>query len=112
MLTQTPGSRAAVLSDETGCAIDFAHDPHDIAELDVQLLAAQIGQSVLKLDHTWRNRNDEPASVLLEGRRQSLIAGAVGNTYVVALLLGERANVGRALGAFDEARDALHKFLS
>ncbi len=111
MVRSTPGSVAAVFSDETGYAIDFVHDPKQIDEVDVQLLAAQIGQSVLKLEQSVRTRYGEASSVLLETRSQSLIGAAVSQGYIVALLLGKRANVGQALKAFGEARDALQAFV-
>lgn len=111
MTRSTEGAIAAVLSDEEGDAIDYAHDPQEVDELDVQLLAAQTGQSVLQLEVLYRARKFAGGSMLLETERQCLVTSAVADHYVLALLLERQANVARALSVFEDGRTQIARLL-
>lgn len=111
LVNETPGAVAAVLTDEEGDAIDYAHDRTELSELDVQLLGAQVQQAVLALDRSAKRHRLREPMCLLETEAQKLVAGAVGEQYVMALLLEERANVARGLSAFRRARRLLTRML-
>ena len=111
MVRGTPGAMAAVLSDNVGDAIDFVHDAEELSELDVQLLAAQVGQQLIKLEATYRRHRLRSASLLLESSACGLMAGVVGDEYVLAMLLERRANVARAFSTFEQGRTALRELL-
>lgn len=111
MVETTPGAVGAVLCDDQGDAIDFARDATQIGEIDVQLLGAQIGQTVLELESVYRrHRLDEPCLVMESGG-QGLVASAVEHHYVLAMLLDHRSNVAAGLTAFARARVALAQLL-
>lgn len=111
MVETTPGAVAAVLSDEQGDAIDFAHDPNEISDLDVQLLGAQIGQTVLALEKVYRrHRLDEPA-LLVESAHHGLLACSLRGHYILAMLLDRRSNVAAAFTAFARATKSLDALL-
>jgi hypothetical protein len=118
LVREVPGALGAVLSDDVGDAIDFAHDPAVISDLDVQLVGAQIGQSVLELGRSFLTRGaparhrriDEPL-VLLEARDQAFVAAPVADRFVLAMLLDHRANFARALRSADHCRARLRVLL-
>jgi len=111
LVVRTPGAIASILSDDVGDAIDFAHDPAELPALDVQLVGAQIGQSLLRLHRAARRHRLTDPLVLLETRGQGLVASGVAETYVLALLLGPRANLARAMITFSIARRRIHDLL-
>lgn len=111
LVDQTPGAVAAVLSDEEGDAIDFAHQPGEIDEIDVQLLGAQIGHAVLNMQTTARRHRLGSPSILVDARGGRFVAAAVADTYILALLLSRRANVGRALESFERVRRVIGDLL-
>lgn len=111
LVASTPGARAAVLTDAQGDAIDFAHDPA-VEEIDVQLLGAQIGQTVLKLQESARRHLADHPAVLVEAVHGKFMAGAVAELYIVALLLDPRSNVGAAWPAFEQTRAELDQLLA
>lgn len=111
MTQSTEGALAAVLSDEEGDAIDFAHDASAVDELDVQLLAAQTGQSILRLEAFYQAQRLDGGALLLETQNQCLVASAVAHSYVLALLLARQANVARALSMFEHGRVAIARLL-
>jgi hypothetical protein len=107
MVETTPGAIAAVLSDDQGDAIDFAHDPAEISDVDVQLLGAQIGQTVLALERTYLRHRLGRSALLLESDQHGLLTCALHEHYVLALLLERRSNVAAAFTAFEMARHRL-----
>jgi hypothetical protein len=107
MVLAIPGALAAVLSDDDGDAIDFVHDPRVISELDVQLVGAQIGQCILRLDASARRRRISGPALLVEAERQAFAASAVAERFVVALILDRHANFARALDVLLDARGVL-----
>lgn len=110
-MRETPGAIAGVLSDEDGDAIDYVHDPAEIDDLDVQLLAAQVGQSLFRLEHTAQGFGLDNPLVVLETPKRGLVACSIGHAFVAAMLMDGHANVGRAIGAFTQGRIALAALL-
>lgn len=111
MVETTPGAIAAVLCDEQGDAIDFVHDPTEIEDVDVQLLGAQIGQTVLALERIYRRHQLDRPSLLVESAQHGLLACSLRDHYILALLLESRSNVGAAFAAFGRARIVLDELL-
>jgi hypothetical protein len=103
MVLAAPGAVAAVLSDDDGDAIDFVHDPRVISELDIQLVGAQIGQSILRMDAAARRHVRGPA-ILIEAEQQAFAASAVAERYVLAMVLERHANFARALDVMLDGR--------
>lgn len=111
LVVQTPGGVAAVLSDDVGEALDFAHDPAEISALDVQLLGAQIGQSLHLLDVSARRHRLRQPSLLLETPSQKLLAATLCGAFTLALLLDRRANIAKAFTTFETIRLGLERIL-
>jgi hypothetical protein len=111
-LMDVPGSMGAVLVDDDGYAIDYVHDPGQLAELDVQLLGAQIGQIVLRTQHSAEKHDLGTAAVVLEGERASLIAAPVGIVYVLAFMLRREASVAQGLHHFEAVRSTVEHLLT
>ncbi len=112
MVEHTPGAVAGVVSDDEGDAIDFAHDPGRIEALDVELLGAQLGLPLQRLQASASARGMAEPLLLVETVSHNLVAGPVGGGFVVALLLDRQANLGRALGTFTRGRATLSALLS
>lgn len=112
MVLAVHGAIAAVLSDDEGDAIDYVHDPRVISELDVQLVGAQIGQSILRLEASARRHRMGASALLLEARSQAFVASAVAERFVVAMVLQPRANFARALDSLCRARMLLTPLLA
>jgi hypothetical protein len=112
MVLAVPGALAAVLSDDEGNAIDYVHDPRVISELDIQLVGAQIGQSILRLDESARRRGISGPALLVEAHQQAFAASAVAERFVVALMLERRANFARALDMLLDGRTVLTPLLA
>lgn len=111
MVLRTPGAYASVVSDEEGDAIDYAHDPDRIDGLEVQLLGAQLGMPLFKLHSTADAQGFTDPLLMVETRTHNLVASPVRHAFVVAMLLERRANLGLALEAFSDGRDALSALL-
>jgi hypothetical protein len=112
MVIEVPGAMAAIVSDRVGDAIDFAHDPRTIGDLDVQLIGAQIGQAVEGLAWTSTKWGMRDPSVVVEATRHILIASLVSREYTLALFLGARSNLARALSTFRNNRARLATLLA
>jgi hypothetical protein len=111
MVETTPGAIAAVLSDDQGNAIDFAHDPAEISDIDVQLLGAQIGQTILALETIYRRHHLHRPALLVESAQHGLLTASLREHYILVLLLDHRSNVAAAFTAFAHARDHLTALL-
>lgn len=111
-LMDVPGSMGAVLVDDDGYAIDYVHDPGQLAELDVQLLGAQIGQIVARTQKSAEKHDLGTAVVLVEGDRACLIAAPVGIVYVLAFMLRRDANVSQGLYHFVAVRSTVEHLLT
>jgi hypothetical protein len=111
-LMDVPGSMGAVLVDDDGYAIDYVHDPGQLAELDVQLLGAQMGQIVTRTQKSAEKLDLGTAVVVLEGERTSLIAASVGIVYVLAFMLRRDASVAQGIHHFEAVRSTVEHLLT
>jgi hypothetical protein len=111
LVISVPGAIAAVLCDQTGESIDFAHDPRAIAELDVQIAGAQVIQTVMRVDQGARRLGLGDVDVLVEAPHGALLAMPLQRDYALVLLLEPHANVARALAAFPAARERITALL-
>jgi hypothetical protein len=111
-LMLVPGAAGAVLSDERGYAIDYVRKKGTVSDVDVQLLGAQLGQALEKLDEVLRRRGLLAPVVVIEGDRRALVIAPIDGTYAMALLLLLPANVALALRRFDVGRDRLARLLA
>jgi hypothetical protein len=111
-LMDVPGSMGAVLVDDDGYAIDYVHDPGMLAELDVQLLGAQLGQIIARTQHSAAKLDLGTSVVVIEGERASLIAGSVGIIYVLAFMLRREASVEAGLHEFEAVRITVDRLLT
>lgn len=112
MLERTPGAFAGVVSDDQGLAIDYAHVPSRIDGIDVQLLGAQFGLPLFRLNETAAGQGITAPLLMLETSTHSLVASPVSDAFIVVMLLDHRANLGLALAAFARSRDTLGALLA
>jgi predicted regulator of Ras-like GTPase activity (Roadblock/LC7/MglB family) len=110
-LMEVPGSMGAVLVDDDGYAIDYVHDAAVLAELDVQLLGAQLGQIVARTQTSADKHQLGGVAVVVMGELGSFIAGPVGVDYVLAFLLCREASADHGLRRFETVRDIVAKLL-
>lgn len=111
MVAKVPGALGAVLSDDMGDPIDFAHDPGRISALDVQLVGAQFCLPLLRLHHTAGQRRLREPAVVMEARRNALLAAIVAGEYILAFVLARPANLAHAMIAFASSRVTLDGLL-
>lgn len=111
-LMDVPGAMGAVLVDDDGYAIDYVHDPEALAAIDVQLVGAQIGQTVMRTSKSAAKLDVGTPLVLVEGHTGSLMAGPVGEHYVLAFIMRRPANVARAFDHFEAVRSTVEHLLS
>jgi predicted regulator of Ras-like GTPase activity (Roadblock/LC7/MglB family) len=108
----TPGARGAVLSDGRGDAIDFAHRPERIGELDLQIAGAQVGQAMARLQHDAVRFRLGAVDLVLQGSRGTLLTSQVGREYLLTLMLEQDANIGVAARRFARTRGELLRLLA
>lgn len=111
-LMDVPGSMGAVLVDDDGYAIDYVHDPRVLAEIDVQLLGAQLGQIVARTQRGAEKHDLGTAVILLESAHTSVIAAPVGLVYVLAFMLRGEASVAEGLYHFEAVRSTVEHLLT
>jgi predicted regulator of Ras-like GTPase activity (Roadblock/LC7/MglB family) len=111
-LMDVPGSMGAVLVDDDDYAIDYVHDPEVLGELEVQLLGAQVGQIVAKVQRSTEKLDLGTAVIVVQGERASLLAGQVGNAYVLAFMLRHGADVDAGLHHFEAVRSTVEHLLT
>ncbi len=113
LVARVPGAYGAVLSDRDGYAIDFAHDPSAIAEIEVQIAGAQCGQAMLATAASASRRQLGPCDVMFETAAGSVLGSVVDESdgLVLLLLLQARAHLGLALRNFESARHELAALL-
>ena len=83
-----------------------------MAELDVQLLGAQVSQIVAKTQRTADKHDLGTAVLLVEGDRASLIAAEVGFDYVLAFMLRCEPGAAQGLHHFDAVRSTVEHLLT
>jgi hypothetical protein len=111
LVLSVPGAIGAVLCDQFGESIDFAHDPRAIAEIDVQIAGAQVIQTVMRVDEGARRHGLGEIDMLVEALHGALLAMPLQREYALVLLLEPHANVARALAAFPSARERITALL-
>lgn len=108
LLDRTPGAIGAVLCDGEGDAIDFAHRPAQITELDIQIAGAQVGQAIERIKgNAMLFGLGRFPRCLVECAGGMLIAAPVGSEYIFCAVLSRRANVGKAMQSFEVTQQAL-----
>lgn len=111
-LMDLPGAMGAVLIDDDGYAIDYVNDEPHLSAIDVQLMGAQIGQAVQRIQRTAHSRDLGTPSLILEGSTGVLVAGPVGFDYVLSMMLRDNADVGAALDRFEAVRSTVEHLLT
>ena len=100
MMETTPGAIGTVLADARGEPIDFAHDPDEIDELEIQIVGAQIGQSIDRLNKTAIIFGLGHPTVLLHATRGNLLTRLLQTEYLLTVVLARSANIARAMDRF------------
>ncbi|TPV94004.1 MAG: hypothetical protein B7733_17640 [Myxococcales bacterium FL481] len=106
-----PGAQAAVVSDHRGDAVDFAHVPSMTDALHVQLVGAQIGQTMQRLRVSSIIHGLGHPIVVVECSDATLIAAPLDRDYLLTLALSEHASLARALAEISLARGPLRALL-
>lgn len=112
LVRHTPGALGAVLVDDMGDPIDYAHWPERIAVLDVQIIGAQITQAVERLDGTMLGLGLENSQVMLTAANGTLMTGSVGGGYYVSLAVRGDQPVAFAFRQFGLAIEDLAELLA
>lgn len=111
LVAAVPGAEAAVISDQRGDAVDFAHIPTRTSALDVQLVGAQIGQTMQRIRVGSIVHGLGHPVVVVECSDAKLIAAPLDGDYLLTLALSENASLARALAEVTEVRPPLRALL-
>lgn len=106
------GAWGAVLVDDDGYAIDYVYDSERLSDLDIQLIGAQVGQSVLQLQKSATKLDMGTPAAVLEGATGNLILGPVSVHYVLAFVLQADADLQKALAHFEAVRSTVEHLLT
>lgn len=112
VLVEVPGGAGAVLCDDRGYAIDYVRRSPRLTDVDVQLLGAQLGHTLERLDDGLGRRGLAAPIVMLESSARALLAASIARTYVVTLLLLRPANFALAIRRFEGVRADLSRLLA
>src|SRR5690606_2881700 len=85
-LVQEPVARGAVLSDDSGDAIDLAFDPRRVSALEVEILGAQLDRAAGRLTTFVQGRGQGACEILIEASHGRLCFAFIGDAYVLAVL--------------------------
>ena len=107
----TPGARGAVLTDDTGEAVDYAHREGSITPLDLQLHGAQLAHPLERAETSARKTGLLLPTLLVEGSTGAVLAARVLPGFYMAASLGRPANLARALRGFEDTRRELATLL-
>jgi hypothetical protein len=83
-LAGDPACRGAVLSDDLGDPVDFAHRPATLSALDVQILGAQVERATTGLQAWCEQRGLGACEILVEASHGSLLCSTSGGGCVLA----------------------------
>ena len=111
LVARVPGAESAVISDQRGDAVDFAHIPTRTSALDVQLVGAQIGQTIQRLRVGTIMHGLGHPIVIVECSDAKLVAAPLDQEYLLTLALSETASLARALAEVTELRTPLRALL-
>lgn len=106
------GARGAVLVDDDGYAIDYVYDPERMTELDIQLIGAQVGQSVGRMQGSAAKLDLGTPLALLESPRGTLVLGPASVYYVLCFVLDPGADPPRLLDHFEAVRSTIEHLLT
>jgi len=112
MMEDTPGAIGAVLADARGEPIDFAHDPERIDSLEIQIVGAQLGQSIERLRKTAVTFGLGHPTVLLHAKAGNLLTTPLHAEYLLTVVLARSANIARAMQGFARLADELRLLLA
>lgn len=112
MMEKTPGAIGAVLADGRGEPIDFAHDTGQINALEIQIVGAQLGQSIARLRRTALVFGLGHPTVLLNATAGNLLTTPVHAEYLLTVVLARSANIARAMQGFRRLSDELREMLA
>lgn len=82
-----PDIRGAILTDAEGDPIDFAHRPHEVSALDLQLVGAQVEQTTLRAQAWCSHLGLGRCEILIEASHGLLLATSPGSGSVLSTLL-------------------------
>lgn len=105
LLDAAPDSLGVVLSDGVDDTIDAARRTDRISELDLYITGAQIGQTLTRLTTDAIIFGLGRPQLVVEGERFMLITQQVFERYLITAVLEPRANITRAVRAFDAIVD-------
>ncbi|MCH9685996.1 MAG: hypothetical protein K0V04_31465 [Deltaproteobacteria bacterium] len=111
-LMDVPGSMGAVLVDDDGYAIDYVYNPKLLDDIDIQIVGAQLGQSVLQTFGTAAHRDLGTPTIVLEGKEVTLVASPVGQHYVLTFVMDASVDPSGVLGHFEAVRSTVEHLLT
>ena len=111
-LMDIDGARGAVLVDDDGYAIDWVFDPEALTELDIQLIGAQVGQTVNAMERSAAKLDLGNPVALVESDRGHLVLSPVSVHYVLAFVLGPEVDANRILDHFEAVRSTVEHLLT
>lgn len=115
-LAAEPAARGGVLSDGEGDAVDFAYARDRLAELDAQILGAQLEHAARGMTAWAAARGLGRCEILLEASHGRLCSAFVAHAYVLVLLLDPAepdasTESERLLGSFRDLRRRIEALL-
>ncbi|MEM7160176.1 MAG: roadblock/LC7 domain-containing protein [Myxococcota bacterium] len=111
-LMDIDGARGAVLVDDDGYAIDWVFDPETLTELDIQLIGAQVGQTVNAMERSAAKLDLGNPVALVESKRGHLVLSPVSVHYVLAFVLDAQVDANRILDHFEAVRSTVEHLLT
>lgn len=101
------GARGAILSDEEGDPIDFAHRHGAVTPLDLQIAGAQVEQAATRMSAWCARQGLGRCEILIEASHGLLLSAMPGDGGYVLTSLHRSPDLGAAReNAADQARDA------
>lgn len=81
-----PSARGAILTDEEGDPVDFAHRPAEVSALDLQIAGAQVEQTTTRVTAWCARQNLGPCEILIEASHGLILSAAPGHGTVLSSL--------------------------
>ena len=86
-------ARGAILTDEEGDPIDFAHHPGEVTALDLQIAGAQVEQTTTRVTAWCARQGLGACEILIEASHGLILSAAPGHGCVLSSLHERRAAV-------------------
>jgi len=102
LVADVRGALAAALTDHRDDAVDYAYMAEDVSEFDIEVTAAQVGQTVRHTHALAISCGLGRPMIIVEAERRTLVLGIPKDQYQLTLLLDPRANLAVAMGHFRE----------